>query len=129
MLDLQEIKKLDAAGLYKKVAELKKDYFEKKQKLLRGEHKDISEFRKIRRTIARLLTVFTALPAADRLAAVRSVPKAGVKIDKTEVKPDKQTGQTEEAKEAKKVKKPKAEKPAKKAAARPAKAKKEEKSK
>ncbi|MDR2430783.1 MAG: 50S ribosomal protein L29, partial [Candidatus Margulisbacteria bacterium] len=72
-LTLAEIKKLDADGIAKKTAELRKDYFEKKQKLLRGEHKDISEFKKIRRTIARLLTVRPA--EAPKIVESKRLPE------------------------------------------------------
>ena len=65
MLTWAEIKKMDRAALEKKVAELKKEYFEKKQKLLRGEQKDISEFKKLRKTVARLLTFAMTLPPAE----------------------------------------------------------------
>ena len=65
MLTWAEIKKMDRAALEKKVAELKKEYFEKRQKLLRGEQKDISEFKKLKKTVARLLTFAATLPPAE----------------------------------------------------------------
>ena len=98
MLTMEEIKKMDRAEIEKKVAELKKEYFEKKQKLLRGEHKDIAEFKKIRRTVARLLTAAQTLPPAVRAPKVKTPvePKVAApaekkveKVEKTEKKAEK----------------------------------------
>jgi ribosomal protein L29 len=76
MLTWEEIKKMDRAAIEKKVAELKKEYFEKKQKLLRGEQKDISEFKKLKKTVARLLTFVVTLPPAERKAKQAEEPAA-----------------------------------------------------
>jgi ribosomal protein L29 len=89
MLTWEEIKKMDRAALEKKVAELKKEYFEKRQKLLRGEQKDISEFKKLKKTVARLLTFAAALPPAE------------IKAKKTEASAEKTEKKSKDSKEAK----------------------------
>jgi ribosomal protein L29 len=94
MLTWEEIKKLDRAAAEKKVAELKKEYFEKKQKLLRGEQKDISEFKKLKKTVARLLTFAATLPPAEVTAKKIETPAAKTekkeKENKKEAKPEKE---------------------------------------
>ncbi|GBR72413.1 50S ribosomal protein L29P [Candidatus Termititenax spirochaetophilus] len=131
MITFEEIKKLDRAGINKNVNDLKKDYFEKKQKLLRGEHKDVSEFKKIKRTIARLQTVLTTLPpeAPVKKAAAPQTEKVvekTKKIEKTEkIEKIEKTEKTETAGTI--VRKKKESKPREAAVVK--KAKKEEKSK
>ncbi|GBR75813.1 50S ribosomal protein L29P [Candidatus Termititenax persephonae] len=109
MLTLEEIRKMDRAALEQKVAELKKEYFEKKQKLLRGEHKNIAEFRQIRRTIARLLTVAQTLPPVVRERKIetggeKKPEEPENKKDKKEIKKVKPATQKEPRHEAKAVK-------------------------
>jgi ribosomal protein L29 len=117
MLTVEEIKKLDGAGINKKIGELKKDYFEKRQKLLRGEHKDISEFKKIKRTIARLLTILNTLPATEKAVVAKDVlpAKTGNKVEAKAEKAEKKVAKKavkKETTEEKTEKEPKAKKPA-----------------
>ena len=110
MLTYEEIKKLNRSEITKKIAELKKEYFEKKQKLLRGEHKDISEFKKIKRTVARLLTMAGTLPAEAKVVAEKkeTAPTA-VETEKKEKKAKKAAAPKAEKKPLKKAKKVKKE--------------------
>jgi len=56
-MDIKEIKKLENTKKLEKIQELKKEMYENKQKLIKGELKDVSIFNKSRKTIARILTV------------------------------------------------------------------------
>jgi ribosomal protein L29 len=119
MLTWDEIKKLDRAEIEKKIAELKKDYFEKRQKLQRGEQKDISEFKKLKKTVARLLTFAHTLPPAEIKVKKVEAPaekKPAVKtekIEKTE-KAEKKVKEKRETKKVVKVEKKAVKKPVKK---------------
>ncbi|GBR73243.1 50S ribosomal protein L29P [Candidatus Termititenax aidoneus] len=98
MLTWEEIKKMDRAAIEKKVGELKKEYFEKKQKLLRGEQKDISEFKKLKKTVARLLTFAAALPPME-------IKKIEATVTQTEEKGKKSKPAKEPKPETKKTEK------------------------
>ena len=133
MLTYEEIKKLNRAEIVKKISELKKDYFEKKQKLLRGEHKDISEFKKIKKTVARLLTVAATLPP-EIIKTVKEIPPAAVlpevkKAPKTVIEKKEKVVEKQEKEKIKTtaVKKEKSAKPVKKAVKKPVQKKKAKK--
>lgn len=54
MITLEEIKKLDQNGLVKKIDESRKEIFDNKQKINKGEFKDVSFFKKQRKAIAQM---------------------------------------------------------------------------
>ncbi len=56
-MDISELKNLDASALKIEVELLKKDIFNLKLRLLTGEVKDLSEFKKMRKKIAQTLTI------------------------------------------------------------------------
>ncbi|MDR2428590.1 MAG: 50S ribosomal protein L29 [Candidatus Margulisbacteria bacterium] len=119
MLTWEEIKKMDRAALEKKVAELKKEYFEKKQKLLRGEQKDISEFKKLKKTVARLLTFAATLPPVESKAKKIEAPVEKTEKkdkDSREAKPEKESKEKEPKQKTKKAGKKDAKKTEKKPA-------------
>jgi ribosomal protein L29 len=80
---MTEIKKLDPQAAAQKVAELRKEIFENRQKLIRGEFKDVSFFKKKRREIARLLSVAVknAVIAVPKSTAPKKVVE---KVEKAE---------------------------------------------
>jgi len=59
-MKIEEIKKMDAAAITKKIEELKKDIFDNRQKAFSGELKDSSVIGKAKKDIARLMTVLNA---------------------------------------------------------------------
>lgn len=56
-MDIAELKNLDISALKVEVEMLKKDIFNLKLRLLTGEVKNLSEFKKMRKKIAQTLTV------------------------------------------------------------------------
>jgi ribosomal protein L29 len=56
-MDISELKNLDTSALRIEVELLKKDIFNLKLRLLTGEVKDLSEFKKMRKKIAQTLTI------------------------------------------------------------------------
>lgn len=57
ILKMEAVEKKDDAALLKEVAEIKQRLFDSKQKLLRGELKEVAVFKVLRKNIARMLTV------------------------------------------------------------------------
>lgn len=58
-LEMAEIKKMDANKINKKIIDLKKEVFDHRQKLIKGELKDSSVIDKTKKNIARLSTVLS----------------------------------------------------------------------
>jgi ribosomal protein L29 len=52
-----DLRKKEPAALLKEIESLRVSMFENKQKLLRGEFKEIAQFAKSRKAIARMMTV------------------------------------------------------------------------
>jgi large subunit ribosomal protein L29 len=59
MMTKDELKKLDVAALESDTNSLKKEFFTLKLGVMTGQVKDFSQFQKLRRQIARLLTFAT----------------------------------------------------------------------
>jgi len=90
MIEIVEMRKLDIKELQAKILELKKEVFEKKQRIIAGEEKNIATIKQLKRNIARLYTVvqqkLTELPT-DVNAVVLPMAKAEKKVKpKKEVK-------------------------------------------
>jgi ribosomal protein L29 len=57
MMTKEELKKLDATALHSEAKALKKEFFNLKLGLISGQVKDTSQFRKLRVSIAQMLTL------------------------------------------------------------------------
>lgn len=68
-MDIAELKNLDISGLKVEVEMLKKDIFNLKLRLLTGEVKNLSEFKKMRKKIAQALTILRQKQLSQQLKA------------------------------------------------------------